>query len=116
MPIKGEVWDINLMPEKESTEARTRPCVVISNDQMNTKLGSSIVIPLGRTGLFTKSGKLSPATVEISPTDSGLDKVTFSMSFQVGTISHSRFTKKLGVISQEKMLEIMRSVNDLTAS
>ncbi len=113
MPIKGEVWDINLDPTQGHEQAKTRPCIVISNDQMNTKMALSIVVPLTGTGWYTTTGKLSPAMVEILAGDSGLSKNSYSMAFQLRTVSHSRFAQKRGALSPTKLLEVVRSVQDI---
>ena len=113
MPLKGEVWDVNLEPTQGHEQSKTRPCVVISNDQMNTKMGLSIIVPFTGTGWYTKSGKLSPAMIEILAPEGGLDKDSYSMAFQVRTVSHSRFAKKRGLLSQAKLLEIVGTVQDI---
>ncbi len=113
MPLKGEVWDVNLEPALGHEQSKTRPCVVISNDQMNTKMGLSIIVPFTGTGWYTKSGKLSPAMVGVLAPEGGLDNDSYSMAFQVRTVSHSRFTKKRGLLSQTKLLEIVGTVQDI---
>ena len=113
MPLKGEVWEVNLDPDRGHEQAKTRPCLVISNDQMNTKMGLSIIVPFTGTGWYTKSGKLSPAMVEVIPPEGGLTKASYSMAYQVRTVSHSRFTKKLGAVSGTKLSEVVRSVQNI---
>jgi mRNA interferase MazF len=113
MPVKGEVWQISLDPAQGHEQAKSRPCIVISNDQMNTKMGLSIVVPLTGTGWYTRSGKLSPAMVKVLPPDGAVTKESYSMAFQVRTVSHTRFTKRLGVLSSAKLKEVVRSVQDI---
>lgn len=113
MPLKGEVWDVDLDPPEGHEQAKVRPCVVISNDQMNTKMDLSLIVPFSGTGWYTKSGKLSPAMVAVSPPEGGLKKQSFSMAFQVRTVSHSRFARKRGALSAAKLTEIVRSVQDI---
>jgi mRNA interferase MazF len=113
MPIKGEVWDVRLDPTQGHEQAKTRPCVVISNDQMNTKMNLSIVVPLTGKGRYTKSGNLSPAMVQIHAPEGGLDKDSYSMAYQVRTVSHSRFTRKRGALSPTKLSAIVHSVQDI---
>lgn len=113
MPLKGEIWDVNLDPVQGHEQAKTRPCVVISNDQMNTKMGLSIIVPFTKTGWFTKSGKLSPAMIKVSAPDGGLKKDSYSMAFQVRTVSHSRFAKRRGLLSEAKLSEVVHSVQNI---
>jgi mRNA interferase MazF len=113
MPVKGEVWQITLDPAQGHEQAKNRPCVVISNDQMNTKMGLSIIVPFTGTGWYTRSGKLSPAMVKVLAPDGGMTKDSYSMAFQVRTVSHQRFAKQLGVLSSSKLQEVVRSVQDI---
>lgn len=110
MPNRGEVWLINLNPTQGHEQARVRPCVVVSNNQMNSKLGLSIVVPLTGTGWFTSAGKLSPSMVEISPSEGGLSKISYSMAHQVRTVSHDRFAKRMGALSVSTLSEIVETV------
>lgn len=112
-PLKGQVWLVNLDPVEGHEQAKTRPCVVLSNDQMNSKLGLSIVVPFSRTGWFTKSGKLSPTMVEVSPPEGGLAKPSYTMAHQVRTVSHNRFAKQLGTLKPSTLLMIVRSVQEI---
>jgi mRNA interferase MazF len=113
MPLKGEVWEVNLNPAQGHEQAKIRPCVVISNNLMNTKMGLSIVVPFTGTAWYLKSGKLSPAIVEVLPPEGGLTKASYSMAFQVRTVSHSRFTNKLGALTASKLLDVVRSVQEI---
>jgi mRNA-degrading endonuclease toxin of MazEF toxin-antitoxin module len=85
----------------------------MSNDQMNTKMGLSVVVPLTGTGWYTKSGKLSPAMVAIAPPEGGLTKASFAMAYQVRTVSHVRFTKRIGALTVTKLDEVVKAVQDL---
>jgi mRNA interferase MazF len=113
MPLKGEVWELNLDPAQGHEQSKIRPCVVISNDLMNAKMGLSIVVPFTGTAWYTKSGKLSPAMVEILPPEGGLTKPSYSMAFQVRTVAHSRFTKQLGALSTAKLADVVHSVQEI---
>ena len=113
MPLKGEVWLVNLDPTEGHEQAKVRPCVVLSNDQMNTKIGLSIIVPFTGTGWFTRSGKLSPIMVEVLPPEGGLTKASYSMAHQVRTVSHSRFAKKIGTLGSLAISKIVHSVQEI---
>jgi mRNA interferase MazF len=113
MPLKGEVWQVDLDPSQGHEQAKIRPCVVISNNIVNTKMGLSIVVPLTGTPHHLKSGKLSPAMVEILPDEGGLNKPSYSMAHQVRTVSHSRFVRKLGTLTDKKIREIVSTVQEI---
>ncbi len=113
MPLRGEVWTINLNPTQGHEQAKERPCVVLSNDVMNTRMGLSIIVPLTGTAHYLKSGRLSPAMVEILPPEGGCRKPSYSMAHQVRTVDHSRFTKQLGKLSQGTLDRIVYSVRQI---
>lgn len=115
MPDRGEIWLVNLNPVQGHEQAKVRPCLVISNDLMNSKLGLSIVVPLTGTGWFTSTGKLAPTMVEIAPPEGGLTKLSYTMAHQVRTVSHSRFAKRLGALSLTTLSQVVKSVQDIIA-
>jgi mRNA interferase MazF len=113
MPLKGEVWQVNLDPTQGHEESKIRPCAVISNDQMNSKLGLSIIVPFTGTAWHTKSGKLSPIMVEVLPPEGGLTKPSYSMAHQVRTVSHSRFSRQVGTLTAARLQQIVHSVQEI---
>jgi len=112
-PLKGEVWLVNLDPRQGHEQAKTRHCVVLSNDPMNTKIGLSIIIPFTGTGWFTKSSKLSPIMVEVIPPDERLTKPSYSMAHQVRTMSQTRFKERIGQLSGDVLRKIISSVQEI---
>jgi mRNA-degrading endonuclease toxin of MazEF toxin-antitoxin module len=51
--------------------------------------------------------------VEIVPPEGGLWKKSYSMAFQVRTVSHSRFVNKLGMLGQVNLLRVVRTVQEI---
>jgi mRNA-degrading endonuclease toxin of MazEF toxin-antitoxin module len=76
-------------------------------------MGLSVIVPFTGTPFYTRSGKLSPAMVEVLPPEGGTTKPSYSMAFQVRTVAHSRFTTQLGTLSAAKLSEIVASVQDI---
>ncbi len=113
MPHRGEVWSVNLNPTQGHEQSKVRPCVVLSNDVMNDRLGISIVVPLTGTPHFLKSGRLSPALVEILPPEGGCTKPSYSMAHQVRTVDHSRFTTQLGTLAKGTLDRIVTQFSKL---
>jgi mRNA interferase MazF len=109
-PIKGEVWVVELDPVRGSEQGKTRPCLVVSHDQLNTKMPLSIVVPFTGQPHYTKNGKLSPAMVEIRPPEGGLSKISYSKAFQVRSLAHDRFRSRLGVVSPATLQAVIESV------
>lgn len=48
-PARDEVWLVNLDPTQGSEIRKTRPCVVVSPDEMNLYLQTVIVAPMTTT-------------------------------------------------------------------
>src|ERR1022692_204918 len=45
-PRQGEVWLVSLDPTRGSEIRKTRPCLVVSPDEMNRHIATAIVVPL----------------------------------------------------------------------
>jgi mRNA interferase MazF len=114
MPIRGEVWTVDLEPTLGHEQGKIRPCIVVSNDLMNTRMGMSIVVPVTGKGYYIRStGQLSPVMVEVLPPEGGLVKASYSMAFQARTVSHSRLIKKLGALSDATLKSVVRTVHNI---
>jgi mRNA interferase MazF len=109
-PLRGEVWVVDLNPTMGHELQKQRPCVVISENAVNTKLGISIVVPLSSARITSKSGQLSPVLVEINPPDGGVSNTCYSQAFQVRTVSHRRFKTRCGTLSQSKLDDVVLTV------
>jgi mRNA-degrading endonuclease toxin of MazEF toxin-antitoxin module len=54
--------------------------------------------------------------IEVNPPEGGLTKTSYSMAHQVRTVSHARFTNKVGTLSEAKLTAIVRSVQTMIDS
>jgi mRNA interferase MazF len=45
-PIRGEIWLVSLDPTQGSEMRKTRPCLVISPDEMNRHLRTILIAPM----------------------------------------------------------------------
>lgn len=59
MPIaRGEVWEVQLFPQRGAEMKKVRPCVVISGDKIG-KLPLKVVVPIrGSTEIRVKIGHI----------------------------------------------------------
>ena len=90
---------VNLDPTVGSEIKKTRPCVVISPDEMNKYLQTIVIAPL------TSSLKAYPTRVEISQT-----KIKGRVVLdQIRTVDRVRIIRKLGNLSK-KEIEAVKSV------
>lgn len=53
MPRQGEIWLVVLYPTRGSEIRKTRPCLVVSPDEMNDYISTVIVVPM-----TTRSGRI----------------------------------------------------------
>jgi len=87
-PREGEVWLVALDPTKGSEIRKTRPCLVVSPDEMNQHIATVIVVPL-----TTK--------VRAYPTRIGIHfqgKIGQAALDQIRTVDQTRLVKKLGAV------------------
>ncbi|MEC9347651.1 MAG: type II toxin-antitoxin system PemK/MazF family toxin [Pseudomonadota bacterium] len=86
-----EVWLVTLDPTEGSEIAKTRPCVVISPDEMNRHLRTVIVAPM------TSTVKDYPSRVDVTfrrrKGQVALD--------QIRTVDRSRLTDRMGQIPEQ---------------
>lgn len=83
-----DVFLVELDPTIGSEIRKTRPCVVISPNEMNEHLATVIVAPM------TTSGKQYPSRIPVNFDG----KEGFVALDQIRTVSKQRFVKKLGAI------------------
>ncbi|MCL4850542.1 MAG: type II toxin-antitoxin system PemK/MazF family toxin [Bryobacteraceae bacterium] len=106
-PHRGEVWLLRFDPSVGSEFQKTRPAVVISEDQIG-RLNMRIVVPLTEwQPIFTGF----PWVVEVKPTTSnGLSKPSGADTSQVKSVSLQRFQKRLGFLPHADLEEIVTGV------
>jgi mRNA interferase MazF len=98
-----EVYLIELDPTKGSEIKKTRPCVVISPDEMNHFIRTVIVAPM------TTKSHAYPSRVEIN-----FDNTTgWIVLDQIRTIDKLRIIKKLGKISEVEIHEVKNVIQKM---
>lgn len=101
---------INLDPTVGHEVKKTRPCVVISPDEMNNVLQTIIVAPI------TTTDKTLPTRILIKATDqSGLKDDSYAMLDQIKTIDKRRVQKQLGTVSESEKLNLTATLQQLFA-
>jgi len=87
---------VNLDPTTGSEIKKTRPCVVISPNEMNRYLQTIVIAPM------TTSSKSYPTRVEIKHEN----KIGWVVLDQIRTIDKQRIIKDLGKLSKPKIKEV----------
>jgi mRNA interferase MazF len=102
-PKRGEIYLVGLDPTLGREMKKTRPCVVVSPDELNAHLQTVIVAPL------TSAGKPYPFRVpcrfENTPGLIVLD--------QVRTVDRERLSRRLGTLpvsTIESVLQLLREM------
>lgn len=98
-PKRGEIWVVNLDPTIGKEIKKTRPCLVMQSDLINESLLTTMVAPITST---IKENWLFAIILEKG--EGGLKNKSMVLFNQIKTTDISRFVKKIGKISDEKML------------
>ncbi len=100
-----EVYLVSLDPTMGSEIQKTRPCLIISPDEMNRYIATVIVAPM------TTKGKDYPTRVNC--TFKG--KRGQVVLDQIRTVDTSRLVQKLGTISRETQSKVMLIISEIFA-
>jgi mRNA interferase MazF len=105
---RGEIWLINLDPTLGAEIKKTRPAVIVNSDALG-KLPLSVILPITD---WKDHYSIAPWMVHLKPTAiNGLSKESSADCFQVRSVSQTRFVKKLGVLRQEQMKQLVAGLS-----
>ena len=105
MVARFEVYLVNLDPTIGREIKKTRPCLIISPDEINRNIGTVIIAPM------TTKGRAYPTRVAVR--FQGKDgQIVLD---QLRTIDKSRLVKKLGVISGPAQTTVLNALASLFA-
>ena len=95
-PTRGDVFLVDLSPTRGREIQKTRPCVVVSPDELNANMGTFIIAPL------TTGGHPYPFRVACNfqgkPGHVVLD--------QLRTVDRGRLIKQLGTLDESSLGEL----------
>ncbi len=94
---RGEIYLVSLNPTRGSEIRKTRPCVVISPDELNAHLRTFVVTPLS-TG-----GHPYPFRVRCHFED----KLGHVVVDQLRAVDKDQLIKRLGVLADDTLLEVL---------
>ena len=101
-----DVYLVRLDPTQGREIQKTRPCVVISPDEMNRHIETVIVAPM------TTRGRTYPTRVPLR----FQRKVGQIVLDQVRTVDKSRLVRRLGKISDRAALQVLSVLKEMFAS
>ncbi len=98
VPLRGEIWMIDLDPARGHQQAGKRPALIVSDDVFNSgPAGLVIVLPL------TTKPKGVRSHVAVQPPEGGLRKPSFVKCEDVRSAAVERLGKRLGAVSPATM-------------
>ncbi len=100
-----EVYWVNLDPTIGSEIKKTRPCVIVSPDEMNRHIATVIVAPM------TSKGHAYPTRV----TCEFEGKTGQIVLDQLRTVDKKRLVKRLGEIAQETQKHVLATLAEMFA-
>jgi len=104
-PKRGDVYLISLDPTIGREIRKTRPCVVVSPDDLNQHLSTFLVAPL-TTGGYAYPFR-TPCRFQKRHGNIVLD--------QIRTIDRRRLVKRLGRITPATMTKVLRTLQEMFA-
>ncbi len=104
-PGRGEVFLVALDPTRGSEIRKTRPCVVVSPDELNGGLRTVIVAPL------TTGGQSYPFRVACR----FANKSGHVVVDQLRTVDHERLLRRLGRLSPPTFLRVLGTLQEMFA-
>ena len=99
-----DIWLVRLDPTKGSEIKKTRPCVIVSPDEMSS-LKTAIIAPM------TSKGFNFPTRIECA----FQGKKGLILLDQIRVVDKSRLIQKLGIISQSAQLKTINCLQELFA-
>ena len=107
---KGEIWLVNLNPQKKSNEiGKTRPAVVIQNDLLNHSDYATVIILPMTTVLINDA---EPLRFRVKKR-TGLESDSDVLVAHARAVDKERLLQKLGELSFEEMERIRVLFNEV---
>ena len=106
---RGMVIDLNLEPSVGSETGKTRPCVVVTNDDYNARVPVIQVTPLT---MWTEKKARIVTNVEIEPSrDNGLTKKSVADCLQTRPVDYQkRLVRIRGRLDEDDMQNISEAL------
>jgi len=102
---RGDVHLVRLGPTLGSAIRKTRPCVVVSPDELNAHLRTAVVAPM------TTGGKAYPWRIRCR----FQGRSGFVALDQLRTVDQERLAKRLGALAPETMASVLGSLQEMFA-
>ena len=104
--VRGDVHLVSLDPTTGSEIRKTRPCVVISPDELNRHLSTAIVAPM------TTASRAYPWRVPCR----FQRRTGFVALDQIRTVDRGRLTRRLGRLEAESVADVLQTLQEMFAA
>ena len=103
LAVRGDVHLVSLAPTMGNEIRKTRPCLIVSPDELNRHLRTAIVAPM------TTSGRAYPWRVPCRfRRRSGFVAVD-----QIRTVDTGRLTRRLGRLGADTVTEVLQALQEM---
>ncbi len=100
MRYRWNIYLVNLDPTIGYEQGKTRPVLVISDEEVNEILPVINILPITS---FKQGRKIYPNEVYLKIEQSGLDKDSIVLCYQIRTIDKKRLIKKIGEVPDDSV-------------
>ena len=102
---RGEVHLVSLDPTHGHEIKKTRPCLVISPDEMNRAFATVIIAPM------TTKGRALPTRVAVT----FQNKTGLVVLDQIRTVDRTRLIKRLGLVTNPTLAKVLDVLGEMFA-
>ena len=102
-PSRGDVYLVSLNPTEGHEIRKTRPCVIVSPDELNTNLSAFVVAPM------TRGGHLYPFRIACRFEK----KAGFIVLDQIRTVDRKRLMKRLGRLTPTTLAKALGVLREM---
>jgi mRNA interferase MazF len=105
-PRRGELYWVNLDPTIGSEIAKTRSCLIVSNDIGNQYSDRVTVAPLTSSGLH----RIYPFEVRVSAGEGGLAQASKVTLDNMRSVDKRRLGRRIGALGPDLMHDVNRAI------
>lgn len=102
---RGEIHLVRLDPTAGSEIRKTRPCLIVSPDELNAHLQTVVIAPM------TTSGRAYPWRIRCR----FQNRSGYVVLDQLRTVERGRLVKRLGALSAASLTEVLRGLQEMFA-
>ena len=101
----GSIWIINFEPNFKTEIGKTRPGLIISDSEFNSKRSKLTVLP------FSTNLKKGGARIQVTATEqNGLDRDSIIIAIEPATFDKGRLKKYLGNLEPKLLIEVKKKL------